>query len=84
MTTQDSDKLMLNNVPVRSLVHNNLTIEVLARRSNVLEDSELKLGFDLGSQPWSFMGTGTWFVSHASGPRGSGLFVARRRMMVDP
>ena len=26
--------------------------------------SALKLGFDLGAQPWDFMGTPTWFVSH--------------------
>ncbi len=44
---------------------------------------ELKLGFDLGAQPWSFMGTGTWFVSHGHLDHIASLpvYVARRRMM---
>jgi len=44
---------------------------------------ELKLGFDLGAQPWSFMSTPTWFVSHAHLDHLAALpvYVARRRMM---
>jgi ribonuclease Z len=44
---------------------------------------ELKLGFDLGAQPWSFMGTENWFVSHGHLDHIVGLpvYVARRRMM---
>jgi ribonuclease Z len=44
---------------------------------------ELKLGFDLGGQPWSFMGTETWFVSHGHLDHIAALpvYVARRRMM---
>jgi ribonuclease Z len=44
---------------------------------------ELKLGFDLGAQPWSFMGTETWFVSHGHLDHIAALpvYVARRRMM---
>jgi ribonuclease Z len=48
---------------------------------------ELKLGFDLGGQPWDFMGTATWFVSHTHLDHVAALpvFVARRRMMkMDP
>jgi len=44
---------------------------------------ELKLGFDLGAQPWSFMGTSTWFVSHGHMDHIVALpvYVGRRRMM---
>ena len=44
---------------------------------------ELKVGFDLGAQPWSFMGTPTWFISHAHMDHLVALpvYVARRRMM---
>ena len=44
---------------------------------------ELKLGFDFGAQPWSFMGTATWFVSHTHLDHIAALpvYVARRRMM---
>jgi ribonuclease Z len=44
---------------------------------------ELKLGFDLGGQPWSFMGTPTWMVSHTHMDHLVALpvYVARRRMM---
>src|SRR6185312_332781 len=44
---------------------------------------EMKLGFDLGVQPWSFMATPTWFVSHTHLDHLAALpvYVARRRMM---
>ena len=44
---------------------------------------EYKLGFDLGWQPWEFMGTPRWFVSHAHMDHILALpaYVARRRMM---
>ena len=44
---------------------------------------ELKLGFDLGAQPWSFMATPNWFVSHTHLDHIAALpvYVARRRMM---
>jgi len=47
---------------------------------------EFHLGFDLGAQPWEFMGTHHWFISHthldhlAMFPS----YVARRRMMKMP
>jgi ribonuclease Z len=43
----------------------------------------MKLGFDLGGQPWSFMATPTWFVSHVHLDHVAALpvLVARRRMM---
>jgi ribonuclease Z len=45
--------------------------------------AELKIGFDLGAQPWSFMSTPTWFVSHTHLDHLAALpvYVARRRMM---
>ena len=57
---------MLDNVAVRKLVHDGLTIEGYSRAAvqSYWRISELKLGFDLGAQPWDFMGTPTWFVSH--------------------
>ncbi len=47
----------------------------------------MKIGFDLGAQPWDFMGTSTWFVSHTHLDHIAALpvYVARRRMMkMDP
>lgn len=43
----------------------------------------MKIGFDLGLQPWSFMGTENWFVSHGHLDHIVALpvYVARRRMM---
>jgi ribonuclease Z len=44
---------------------------------------ELRIGFDLGGQPWDFMGTPTWFVTHTHLDHVAALpvYVARRRMM---
>ena len=57
---------MIDNLPIKKLVYNNLTIEGYSRAAvqTYWRFPELKIGFDLGAQPWSFMGTGTWFVSH--------------------
>ena len=57
---------MVNNFPVKTLAHKDLTIEGYSRAAvqTYWRIPELKLGFDLGAQPWSFMGTPTWFVSH--------------------
>ncbi len=58
---------MIDNVPVKSLVHNGITVEGYSRGAvqTYWRLPELKVGFDFGAQPWSFMGTDTWFVSHA-------------------
>ena len=58
--------LWINNLPVKTLVHKDLTIEGYSRAAvqTYWRIPELKFGFDLGAQPWSFMGTPTWFVSH--------------------
>jgi ribonuclease Z len=76
---------MIHNAPFKSLRHNDLTIEGYSRAAvqTYWRIPELKVGFDLGAQPWSFMGTGTWFVSHAHLDHIAALplYVARRRMM---
>jgi ribonuclease Z len=75
----------VDNAPVRSLVHKNLTIEGYSRAAvqTYWRVPELKLGFDLGAQPWSFMATPSWFVSHTHLDHLAALpvYVARRRMM---
>ena len=75
----------VDNAPVRSLVHKGLTIEGYSRAAvqTYWRIPELKMGFDLGAQPWSFMSTPNWFVSHAHLDHIAALpvYVARRRMM---
>jgi ribonuclease Z len=75
----------VDNAPVRTLQHKSLTIEGYSRAAvqTYWRVPELKLGFDLGGQPWSFMATPTWFVSHTHLDHVAALpvLVARRRMM---
>ena len=75
----------VDNAPVRSLVHKGLTIEGYSRAAvqTYWRIPELKMGFDLGAQPWSFMSTPNWFVSHAHLDHIAALpvYVSRRRMM---
>lgn len=76
---------MVDNAPVQTFEHSGLTIEGYSRAAvqSYWRIPELKLGFDLGAQPWSFMGTETWFVSHGHLDHIVALpvYVARRRMM---
>jgi ribonuclease Z len=76
---------MFQDQPVRSLAHKTVTIEGYSRAAvqTYWRIPEFKLGFDLGAQPWSFMGTPTWMVSHTHIDHLMGLpvYVARRRMM---
>ena len=80
-----SAELVLNDQPVRRLVHKDISIEGYSRAAvqTYWRIPELKIGFDLGNQPWSFMGTPTWFVSHTHMDHVLALpaYVARRRMM---
>jgi len=77
--------IMLADLPVKTLVHKSISIEGFSRAAvqTYWRIPELKLGFDLGAQPWSFMGTPTWFVSHTHIDHVLALpaYVARRRMM---
>ncbi len=80
---------MLENLPLKSLQFKALTIEGYSRAAvqSYWRIPELKLGFDLGGSPWSFMGTQTYFVTHAHLDHLAAIpvFVARRRMMkMDP
>ena len=76
---------MVENVPYQTMKHGDLTIEGYSRAAvqTYWRVPELGIGFDLGAQPWSFMGTDTWFVSHAHLDHIAALpvYVARRRMM---
>jgi ribonuclease Z len=75
----------VDNAPVRSLAHKGLTLEGYSRAAvqTYWRIPEMKLGFDLGLQPWSFMATPTWFVSHTHLDHIAALpvYVSRRRMM---
>src|SRR6187549_4266464 len=76
---------VLDNCPFRTLKHKDLTIEGYSRAAvqSYWRIAELKLGFDLGAQPWDFMGTSSWFLSHTHLDHMAALpvYVARRRMM---
>jgi ribonuclease Z len=76
---------MVENAPYLSCQHAGLTIEGYSRAAvqSYWRIPELKVGFDLGAQPWDFMGTPTWFLSHTHLDHVAALpvFVARRRMM---
>jgi len=67
------------------MTHKGLTLEGYSRAAvqTYWRVPELKLGFDLGLQPWSFMTTPNWFVSHTHLDHIAALpvYVARRRLM---
>lgn len=68
-----------------SLRYGDVTIEGYSRAAvqTFWRIPELKLGFDLGWQPWEYMGTPRWFVSHTHMDHCLALpaYVVRRRMM---
>jgi ribonuclease Z len=76
---------MVDNAPYLTHMHGGLTIQGYSRAAvqSYWRIPELKLGFDLGAQPWDFMGTPTWFLTHTHLDHVAGLpvYVARRRMM---
>ncbi len=75
----------MDNAPFRQLKHGPWTIEGYSRAAvqSYWRVQELKLGFDLGAQPWDFMNTPTYFLSHTHLDHVAALavYVARRRMM---
>ena len=80
---------MVDNAPVRTFQHGRISVEGYSRAAvqTYWRIPEFKLGFDLGGQPWDFMGTSTWFVTHTHLDHIAALpvYVARRRMMkMDP
>ena len=76
---------MVENAPFLTHHHAGMTIEGYSRAAvqSYWRVPELKVGFDLGAQPWDFMGTATWFLTHAHLDHVAALpvYVARRRMM---
>ena len=76
---------MVDNAPILTHQHAGLTIEGYSRAAvqTYWRIPELKIGFDLGAQPWDFMGTPTWLVTHTHLDHVAALpvYVARRRMM---
>jgi ribonuclease Z len=76
---------MLDNAPVISLKHGELTVEGYARAAvqSYWRIPELKIGFDMGAHPWDFMGIPTWMISHTHLDHIAALpqYVARRRLM---
>src|SRR6516225_10770748 len=80
-----SQERPVDNAPILSCKHAGLTIEGYSRAAvqTYWRIAELKLGFDLGAQPWDFMGTSNWFLTHTHLDHIAALpvYVARRRMM---
>lgn len=76
---------MLNNAPCKSLTLAGMTIEGYSRAAvqTYWRIPELRMGFDLGAQPWDFMGTASWFLTHLHLDHMAALpvYIARRRMM---
>jgi len=76
---------VVDNAPFLSFHHAGITVEGYSRAAvqSYWRIPEFKVGFDLGAQPWDFMGTPTWFLSHTHLDHIAALpvYVARRRMM---
>lgn len=76
---------MVDNAPFHTLKVGDLTIEGYSRAAvqSYWRIPELKLGFDLGAQPWDFMNMPQWFITHAHLDHLAALpvYIARRRMM---
>ncbi len=76
---------MVDNIPLHRLERFGLTVEGYSRAAvqTCWRVNELKFGVDLGAQPWDFMGTPTWFVTHTHLDHIAAIavYVARRRMM---
>lgn len=77
---------MIPDQTYKSVSYENITVEGFSRAAvqTYWRIPEFKLGFDLGAQPWSFMGTPNWFISHTHMDHLLALpaYVARRRMML--
>lgn len=75
----------MRDVPYKHITFNNYTIEGFSRAAvqTFWCIPEFHLGFDLGAQPWEFMGTEHWFISHTHLDHLAFLpsYIARRRMM---
>ncbi len=76
---------MVDNAPFLTHHHAGMTVEGYSRAAvqSYWRIPELKIGFDLGAQPWDFMGTPTWMLTHTHLDHMAALpvYIARRRMM---
>ncbi|HJT78839.1 MAG TPA: MBL fold metallo-hydrolase, partial [Gemmataceae bacterium] len=76
---------LVENAPILTCKHAGLTVEGYSRAAvqSYWRIPELKIGFDLGAQPWDFMGTPTWLLTHTHLDHIAALpvYIARRRMM---
>src|ERR1700722_9967431 len=76
---------VVDNAPFLTFHHAGMTVEGYSRAAvqSYWRIPELKLGFDLGAQPWDFMGTPSWFLTHTHLDHMAALpvYIARRRMM---
>jgi ribonuclease Z len=75
----------VDNAPSLGVHHAGLTIDGYSRAAvqTYWRIAELKIGFDLGAQPWDFMALPRYFISHSHLDHIAALpsYVARRRMM---
>ncbi len=76
---------MIENLPLKTITWKGLTIEGYSRAAvqSYWRIPELKICFDVGGSPWSFMGTKTLCITHGHLDHMAALpvYVARRRMM---
>lgn len=75
----------VENAPYVTIRHGGLTVQGWSRAAvqSYWRVCELNIGLDCGAQPWDFMGTPTWFLTHTHLDHMAALpvYVARRRMM---
>lgn len=75
----------VENAPYVTVAHGGLTIQGWSRAAvqSYWRVCELNVGLDCGAQPWDFMGTPTWLITHTHLDHIAALpvYVARRRMM---
>jgi ribonuclease Z len=75
----------VENAPYVTITHSGLTIQGWSRAAvqSYWRICELNVGLDCGAQPWDFMGTPNWFLTHTHLDHMAALpvYIARRRMM---